>query len=212
MTSPSRTRRERQRAETRQAILDAARELFVELGYEATTMRAIADRVEYTPTAIYHYFRNKEELLTEICRRDFAQLAAAFLRIGRIEDPVERLDRIGEAYVEFALEFPMHYRLMFLTPRPNPEDGHDHDDPNQDAYAFLRRTCADLVATGTLRPELDDPDLLAQMAWTSLHGRMAVHVLRLNQENQPVPWRDPRETARTMRRVFMRGILADPAD
>src|SRR4029450_11064472 len=100
----SRERRSRERVETRQRIFDAAREMFVRQGYEATTMRAIADRIEYTPTAIYHHFRNKEELLRELSRIDFQALASAFQRIGRIDDPVERLHRVGQAYVQFALE------------------------------------------------------------------------------------------------------------
>src|ERR1043166_6933096 len=92
--------------------------MFVRQGYEATTMRAIANEVEYTPTALYHHFENKDALLTEISTLDFRALAAAFLRIGRVADPLERLGRIGEAYVEFALSHPMQYQLMFMTRRP----------------------------------------------------------------------------------------------
>jgi AcrR family transcriptional regulator len=111
-------RRTRERTETRQRILDAAREMFVELGYDATTMRAIADRIEYTPTAIYHHFRNKEALLAELCAIDFRALGAAFQKIGAIEDPIERLRRTGQTYVEFGLRHPMQYQLMFMTRKP----------------------------------------------------------------------------------------------
>ena len=104
-------RRQRESAETRRRIVDAARDLFVEKGYEATSMRAIAQRIEYTPTAIYHHFDSKEALLTELCTQDFRTLAAAFQEVARVEDPVERLLRIGDAYVDFALEHPMHYQL-----------------------------------------------------------------------------------------------------
>src|SRR5918998_3174665 len=97
----SRERRSRERSETREKILNAAREMFVRRGYEATTMRAIADRIEYTPTAIYHHFRSKQALLTELCSIDFRSLAGAFQRIGRIEDPVERLRRIREGDLGF---------------------------------------------------------------------------------------------------------------
>src|SRR6266511_2660822 len=96
--SKSRARRTRQREETRRLILNTAREMFVRLGYEATTMRAIADRIEYTATAIYHHFRSKDELMTELCDIDFRALAGAFQQIGQIEDPVERLRRIGTTY------------------------------------------------------------------------------------------------------------------
>src|SRR5918996_6155556 len=131
-------RRTRERAETRERILEAAREMFVELGYEATTMRAIADRIEYTPTAIYHHFRNKEALLSELCGQDFRALVSAFQRIGRIEDPVERLRRAGRTYVEFGLEHPMQYQLMFMTRNP-PEVKKETHPPHRSEgfYVFL---------------------------------------------------------------------------
>jgi AcrR family transcriptional regulator len=208
----SRERRTRERVETRQRILDTARDMFVQHGYEATTMRAIADRIEYTPTAIYHHFRNKEALLTELCNTDFGALAAAFQRIGRIEDPIERLRRIGEAYVAFALEHPMQYQLMFMTPHPDVSDERAavRGDPSEDAYAFLRATCADVVATGRLRPDFDDPDEVAQMAWSSLHGLIALHIAK--GQDEWIEWRDLRKTASRMSEALMRGMLRRPGD
>jgi AcrR family transcriptional regulator len=208
----SRERRSRERVETRQKILDTARDMFVQHGYGATTMRAIADRIEYTPTAIYHHFRNKEALLRELVNTDFHALAAAFQRIGRIEDPFERLRRIGEAYVAFALEHAMHYQFMFMTPHPNVSDERAaiRGDPSEDAYAFLRATCADLIATGRLRPEFNDPDEVAQMAWSSLHGLIALHIAK--EDDEWIGWRDLRRTASRMSEAFMRGMLRNPRD
>ena len=59
-------RRERERSETREKILDTARELFVEEGFDGVSMRKIAERVEYSPTAIYMHFADKEQLFMEI--------------------------------------------------------------------------------------------------------------------------------------------------
>src|SRR5258706_722681 len=111
-------RREREREEVRTKILDASRELFATHGYEAVTMRRVAERIEYSPTAIYLHFADKETLLRELCETDFLSLAKQFQRIARVEDPVERLRRIGHAYTEFAIDFPNHYRLMFMTLHP----------------------------------------------------------------------------------------------
>ena len=205
MGSPE--RRSRERTEIRQRILDVAREMFVEHGYEATTMRAIAEQIEYTPTAIYHHFRNKEALLTELCVLDFQSLAGAFQRIGRIEDPIERLKRTGEAYVEFALAHPMQYQLMFMTMRPAVtgfEKG--QGTPTEDAYAFLRETCQAVIASRKLRPEFQDPEELAQIAWSSLHGLMALHIVHREQHTM-VNWRDPRATASRMADALIRGML-----
>jgi AcrR family transcriptional regulator len=205
----SRERRTRERAETREKILDAAREMFVRHGYEATTMRAIAARIEYTPTAIYHHFQNKEALLTELCNIDFRSLAAAFQRIGRIEDPLERLARLGDAYVSFALEHPMQYQLLFMTRHPEvvADMNKGRGDPSEDAYAFLRETCADAVASGRLRPEITDPDELAQSAWASLHGLMALHIVK--QGHRGIAWRDARTTATRLCETLIRGWLGD---
>jgi AcrR family transcriptional regulator len=204
----SRERRSREQGETRQRILDAAREMFVQHGYEATTMRAIANRIEYTPTAIYHHFRNKEALLRSLGSIDFQALAAAFQRIGRIADPIERLRRLGEAYVAFALEHPMQYQLMFMTPRPPVAEDLEkgRGDPTDDAYAFLRQTCEAVIASGQLSPEFQDPDQLAQMAWSSLHGLMALHIV--HRDHSGIEWRDPRETGSVMARALVRGLLA----
>jgi AcrR family transcriptional regulator len=203
-------RRTRERAETRERILEAAREMFVELGYEATTMRAIADRIEYTPTAIYHHFRNKEALLSELCALDFRALATAFQRIGRIEDPVERLRRAGRTYVEFGLEHPMQYQLMFMTRKPPEITRVVHPaDPSEGAFAFLRETCADLIASGRLRPEYRDPDELALMAWSAVHGFLALRIVK--QDDDFIRWPDTRTTASRICDALLEGVLRDRA-
>lgn len=206
----SRERRERERAATRQRILDAAREMFVQHGYEATTMRAIAKRIEYTPTAIYHHFRNKEALLDELCAEDFRALARAFQRIGRVPDPIERLKHICEAYVEFGVTNPTHYRFMFMLPRPPVTEetrAKFRSDPSQDAYAFLRQTCAEAIEKGRIREEYKDPDELAQMLWAGAHGIISLHIAKAHDDF--VPWRDVRHIAREIEHTMLRGVRRD---
>ena len=205
-SSPSLKRRERERVDLRNKILDAAREMFVENGYEATTMRAIADRIAYTPTAIYHHFRNKEALLTEITTRDFRALGEVFQKLGAVQDPVERLRRTGQAYVEFALTHPMHYRLMFMAPHPpvNDPKGITHGDPSEDAYAFLVQTCTEAIAARRFRPEFQDPEQVAQLLWSGCHGLVSLHIAKENDDW--VEWRDVRETAVRLHDVMMNGL------
>jgi AcrR family transcriptional regulator len=188
----SRERRTREREETRERILDAARKM-------------------YTPTAIYHHFRNKDALLTELASLDFRALAAAFQKIGRIEDPIERLARVGEAYVEFALAHPMQYQLMFMTPKPEAviakRLGAIHGDPAQDAYTFVRDRCAEAIASGRLRADVTDADELAQMLWSSTHGILALQMVK---KEGPIPWRDARKTARRIGEAILGGLTRDP--
>ena len=204
-------RRTRARAETRQRILEAAREMFVEVGYEATTMRAIADRIEYTPTAIYHHFRNKEALLAELCALDFQALAAAFQKLSRIADPIERLRRCGLAYVEFGLQHPMQYQLMFMTRKP-PEvmKAIRGADPSEDAYEFLRATCADVVATGRVRPEYRNVNELALMSWSALHGLLSLYIAK--EKDVWIDWKDVRGTADGICNAMLEGVLLEPRE
>ena len=199
-------RRDRQKAETRQAILDAARELFVTVGIESTTMRAIALKIGYTPTAIYHHFRDKQALIEELCVADFSALGQAMYKIGRIEDPVERLRRLGLAYADFALDNPSQYRFMFMT-----QQGHGHDEnassskPDQDAYEFLLQTVTEGIGSNRYRPELADPHEMAQVMWSGVHGIVSLYFTHCH--DPYIQWRSPRETVRTMVDALIRGTV-----
>lgn len=191
--------------ETRDKILEAAREMFATQGIEATTMRAIAQRIEYTPTAIYHHFKDKDALIIELCHSDFARLGRQFTQMERIEDPVERLRRIGMAYVEFAIHNPHHYQIMFMTRTPV----HEHPDknPEEDAYGFLLQTVQEGLAADRFRPELTDAHELAQMTWSSVHGIISLQIAKCH--DPWVDWRDLRTTARAIIDALIRGILRE---
>lgn len=212
--NPSLARRERQREETRARILEAARELFVEKGIAATTMRAIAARIDYTPTAIYHHFRDKDALLEELCTNDFLALAGAFARIDRIDDPIERIRRIGIAYVEFALDNKSQYQFLFMTSSShssaNGMKNLEKNNPEQDAYAFLRASVEEALRRGLFRREFQDADQLAQILWGGLHGIVALHIIKA--DDDWIQWAEPRATARLAVDVLLRGTRrAEPA-
>jgi len=202
----SRERRDRERTETRERILEAARAMFVEHGYEATTMRAIARQIEYTPTAIYHHFRDKESLFAELCAIDFRSLAAVFAGIDDDADPIERIEKLGEAYVDFGLRHPMHYQLMFMTRRPGGTADEADLDPGKDAYGFLLRACEEAVASERFRPEFTDPQQLAQILWSTCHGLVSLHIVK--GDDDWLEWRDVRATSTLMRDAMLRGLLA----
>ena len=208
--SPSLIRRERQKAETRRAILDAARDLFVSDGIEATTMRAIAAKIGYTATAIYHHFRDKDALIEELCAADFAALGKAMHNIGDIQDCVERLRALGIAYAEFALANPSQYRFMFMTSQRQrllDEDGRPSHGPDEDAYEFVFQTVSECVATGRFRPEFVSRHELAQLMWASVHG--VVSLWLTHAEDPYVQWHPPLETIRTIINVVIRGLTTD---
>src|SRR5262249_33737374 len=155
--APSQQRREREKTTVREKILEAARELFVTHGYEAVTMRQIAEKIEYTPTAIYFHFKDKQELIHEICATDFLRLAGVFNQIAAEQDPLKGLRASAFAYLEFGLKNPQHYRLLFMSVHPyhRPEENKliRHGNPAEDAYAYLRAIVIEGIALGRFKPQ-----------------------------------------------------------
>lgn len=169
-------RREREKLATRQAILDAARDLFVEDGYDAVTMRKIAEKVEYSPTAIYLHFADKDALMIELSICDFQAFTAAFGQIPSDLEPGLRLRGLGHALVRFALEHPNQYRLLFMTPRPEPSEEVIARKPAEDAYDLLCRAVEAAKAVGVVHPSRDLHET-AQVLWGSMHGIVALHLV-----------------------------------
>lgn len=202
-------RRQREREEIRAKILDAARELFATEGYESVTMRGIADRIEYSPTAIYFHFKDKEALLSELCDIDFRVFAQRFAEAAKIVDPVERLRAAGYAYVEFGLKNPSHYRLMFMTPRPPQIESKtiEKGNPEEDAYAFLRGIVAELLATGRLHGGAADLDLASQVIWSGMHGLVSLEIAKCN--DQWVAWQPVEARTKLMIDVLIAGITRE---
>jgi AcrR family transcriptional regulator len=212
-----RERREREKDATRRKILDAARELFAQQGYEAVSLRRIADAIEYSPTAIYVHFKDKADLMKELCRQDFESFAEEVRQFAGVADPVERIQRSGRLYIRFAIEHPNHFRLMFMT-KPIPElveldeqemDAQGRGDPNRDAYAFLMQCVEEAVTQGRIREELqDDPELVAQILWASLHGVASLQIAR--PDNEPwFTWKGADVLGDAMSRTIFRGILRE---
>lgn len=198
-------RREREREEVRTRILDAARELFATEGVDSVTMRRIAEKIEYSPTAIYFHFRDKEALLEELCNCDFGSFAQGFAEIAKIADPVERLRQAGYGYIHFGLRNPSHYRFMFMTPKSTESKSLEKGNPEQDAYAFLRVIVSELIAGGRLREELTDPDLVAQIIWATVHGAVALEIAKCTETW--VDWRPVEERTRETIDLVIHGLL-----
>jgi AcrR family transcriptional regulator len=201
-------RREREKSETRDKILDAARELFVTEGYEGVSMRKVAEKIEYSPTAIYVHFADKNELFRELCHQDYARLAEVFTSSVISTDPLERLRQIGGIYIDFGTRNPNHYKFMFMTPHPAHQldevDREMKGNPEMDAYAFLKWAVQQAIAAGCLREEVQDAELISQTLWASVHGVISLHIAK--GDDEWVDWRPMRDRAETMLDVTLRGL------
>jgi len=201
-------RREREKSETRDKILDAARELFVAEGFEGVSMRKVAEKIEYSPTAIYVHFSDKQELFRELCHQDYARLAEVFQSSAMSTEPVERLRQIGATYVDFGTRYPNHYKFMFMTPHPVHElDEVDREvmgNPEMDAYAFLKWAVQQALAAGCFREELNDTELISQTLWASVHGVISLQIAKGT--DCWVDWRPIRDRAEMMLDITLRGL------
>jgi AcrR family transcriptional regulator len=160
-------RREREREEVREKILEAARDLFTTEGYDKVTMRGIAEAIEYSPATIYLHFEDKNDLVEALCNQDFGHLLEAMEHAPVPADPVEAVRELGRAYVAFALDRPNQFRFMFLTPHAEKEENAE-DAPGSRAFRFVLDAARRAVAAGRFRPI--DPVLAAQILWMSVHG------------------------------------------
>jgi len=191
-----RERRERQREALRGRILDAAGEIMVAKGLGAVTMRAIADRIEYSPTTIYLHFSGREALLRGLCDRALAALAEQFAGIERIADPIEKLRRAARLYLQFGVEHPNAYRAVFMTP--------ETAGSGQEAWAFLRAIAAAGLEQGLFRRELRDAESVAQTVWAGVHGVIALEIAK---GNEPwIAWRPFETRAALMVDALIEGL------
>jgi AcrR family transcriptional regulator len=206
-------RREFLKQETRQRIVKAAVDLLLAEGVGGFSMRKVAAKAGYTATAIYFHFPDKESLLGEVCAREFGAFRNSFERVGRVADPIERLVKMGKVFVDFAMEVPDHYRLMFLSQNFNlvkKEAFVERGNPAQDCYAYLKATVTDGLAAGRFRPEFKDADELSQIFFAAVHGLSALHIVK--GEDPWVDWRPIRPTARKMIEALIRGLTRDAED
>lgn len=170
-------RRVRQRNALRREILDAATEMFAEQGFERVSMRKLAERVEYSPTAIYLHFRDKEALFHAVCEEAFGRLIRRLekQRQKHADDPLGCLKAGLLEYIDFGLKHPDHYMVAFMN-RSNVREQPFEGSAGEQAFSFLRRTVADGVAAGVFRPI--DVELTSQVLWMSVHGLVSLLVAK----------------------------------
>ena len=168
-------RKERQKTEMREAILSAALKLFSDEGYENVTMRKIADKIEYSVGTIYLYFKDRDEIFFELHNRGFAEFYQKQLSVQHIKDPIERLFAHGMAYIEFAMEKPEYYDVMFIS-RTSAKTLHqfEHWMEGERTYGLLKLNIKQAIEAGHFLGV--DLEVAAFSLWSFVHGISSLFV------------------------------------
>lgn len=178
-------RRQRQKIELRQIILDAAGELFQQHGYENFSLRQVAERIGYSPTTIYLYFHNKEDLLRTTVQEGFAAFDRRIQEVAdAVPEPLHRIEALGRAYIAFGMEHPTLYRLMFMQRSDfyfmpefvegSPQPTVSGERPRTQAMTLLMQAVVDGMAAGVVRP--GDALITADVLWAGAHGLVSLAI------------------------------------
>ena len=186
----------------RAEILEAAERVFVEQGYEGATIRRIADEVGLSSTALYMHFRDKGQILDEICVGHFQALNTINeALLAETLDPVERVRRMLQGYIDFAYAHPNTYRLVFCTPFVGKEEK-----GAEEVHAIGARTF-DLFSEGVGRIGQVgrlrgvDTAVAAQTSWAACHGIVSLLLTRSHMD-----WADRTVLRDTMLDVVFTGL------
>ncbi|MEH6305849.1 TetR/AcrR family transcriptional regulator [Olivibacter sp. CPCC 100613] len=167
-------RKERHKEDLRQRILDAAKVLFLKEGYEATSIRKIASAIEFSPTTIYLYYKDKNDIIYTLQKEGFKVLRTKFSALTNVDDPFERLKAMGRTYLQFSIENREFYELMFIMKEPLEYlqkvcgiEAEQWDD-GVEAFNFLVYTIAECQRAGYFKGH--DTKMFSLLVWSTVHG------------------------------------------
>ncbi len=169
-------RKEKQKLEIRSLILEESMKLFVEEGFSKVSVRKIAERVQYSPTTLYLYFKDKNEILFYCCESGFKKMLEHNITLGLISDPIERLHQMGVNYLNFGLEYPEYYDLMFIQEAPMSaliDMGAGWSSGDQ-ALEALKMIVQDAMDKGLLVPA--KVETVAMAVWSMVHGLVSLAI------------------------------------
>jgi AcrR family transcriptional regulator len=200
--------RKRAREFNREEILDTARSMFVNEGYETVTIRRIAAKIGCAPGTIYLHFADKAEIFQSLCEETFSKLTQRLAAIaGDNDDPLESLRRGARAYIAFALDHPEHYALTFVMGKKRSlmgTVGESHPEifeAGHRCFENLRRIVGRCISENRLR--ITDVDEVSQVLWTSVHGLVSLLIT-----HSGFPFVEPSRLIERQLDVLIEGIRA----
>ena len=188
------------------SILDAARELFVTDGYQHVSIRKIAERIEYSPAAIYGYFPSKDDIFFALAEEGFRLLFTTASPAPDAIDPVDDLRRMFWHYYEFSKKHPEYFALMFLD-RTVPRISRDWN-----RFGFVGEMKHDMVVRiqhaidrGAM-PRGTSPATVFRVLLTAIHGAATLRLC-----DRLAPGEDGDALARATLETAIQGLRAGAA-
>jgi len=158
-------------------ILNASKKLFLEKGIEQTTIRNIAQDIEYSVGTIYVYFKDKNEIFHELHSLGFRHLSGEMKVLFSVADPLERIKALGRVYLKFGIENPEMYDLMFTLKAPMDyleSEHHAKWNEGKSAFDVLRHTIQECLDAGRFKGH--EMESLSFMIWSVVHGMVALYI------------------------------------
>jgi AcrR family transcriptional regulator len=174
-------KRAKQKEAFRRVILDSARTIFIREGYDGVSMRKLAEEIDYSPTTIYLYFKNRDELLFAICEDFFTTFLAELNRIRSVSrDPIGTLRQAFLYLINFGLMNPDQYKLIFFTKSVygTREQMVEKESMARNTYFVFKEIVQDCIDAGKLR-EIE-VDVIADTLAIASHGVVAKSVFCAN--------------------------------
>ena len=162
-------------SDLRERIAEAAQELYLRDGIDGLSMRKVAELCGVSAPAIYRYFKNKDELLSEIVVRGLKVLEDYLRPALDAESPYQRLRALTDNYLQFAIEQPKYFDFAFLTPNQGgaPEYAAEVAKPIWGTFRMAIESVSDCMEQGQL--DGDEPLETAITIWASVHGLVTLY-------------------------------------
>lgn len=163
-------KRQHREEELRESCVREALLVIGEQGVDSLSLREVARRLGVSHQAPYKHFPSRDHILAEVVRRAFANFAEYLEARPRSADPDQDMGAMGEAYLRYAQEHPLHYTLMFETRKPDPAQHPAMMEQAQYAFSLLANGLGRLP----FRDVKDPAELDALFVWSCLHGLASI--------------------------------------
>jgi AcrR family transcriptional regulator len=196
-------RQDRERQALRDKILTAARELFLAEGFQNVSMRKIAERIEYSPAAIYSYFRSKDDIFFALAKEGFGLIGGSNGLVLQEGDPLERVRGMFLDYYRFARQYPQFFELMFVDRSvPQLSEHWERFDFMLEKMDMATAVIQRAIDAGVLPPHTDAATAF-HILWAAVHGPATIALC-----NRLAPGEDPDALALDVFEAAFAGLRA----